>query len=264
VRVTPTVLVAAVVSVLGLASCSSHHSASPAVLTPTATASTSITAPGTSTPSSTGSPSTGSPSTGSSSTVPSTSSTPPRGSASRTPGAAAKIACPHIVDSGSRLTYDCIDDSLVLGAADSSLGLQVVLSKEVEPNWVLTEGSGNSAAVLTKPGTLVAVTSATVQATVQKRTRDAIAEGYGDNPSSKQLSAAPITLAGVTGYELVSEITIDPTYRAANDLTVRTERLWVLGVPVGDTVSVFVMSVPDDRSDLWPKAQAIVAGVRVS
>ncbi len=58
----------------------------------------------------------------------------------------------------------------------------------------------------------------------------------------------------MSGYELVTEITINPAYRERRNLATRTERLWMVGLPTTAGVSIFMLSIPDRRADLWPKA----------
>jgi hypothetical protein len=71
------------------------------------------------------------------------------------------------------------------------------------------------------------------------------------------------SFSGVQGFELVTEITINPAYRARRHLTARTERLWTVGVPTTAGVSIFMLSIPDNRADLWPKAEATVGTLHV-
>lgn len=187
------------------------------------------------------------------------------------------VSCPEIRDEQSRLGYRCIDDALRQGDSDTLLGLRISLDAEVETGWVLSEGSGNPRSVLSPPSDTVVVgwrqspqplgpgvpTAAGVRDEVRRRTSLAIQRGYGDFPSARTLSEHVRTFAGVAGYELSTLITINPAYRAKANLTTRTERLWVVGLPTTAGVSIFMLSIPDRRADLWPKAEATVATVHV-
>jgi hypothetical protein len=186
------------------------------------------------------------------------------------------VACPQIRDEQSHLGYRCIDNYLEQDGADTFLGLRISLNHEVEPDWVITEGSGNPRSLASPaPNTVVsfaqpgraagpgAPTTAQVSAEVRRRTGLALEHGYGDDPSSATLAAHPRSFAGVTGYELLTEITINPAYRAAHTLKVRTERLWTVGLPTPAGISIFMLSIPDARSDLWPKAEATIGTVHV-
>jgi hypothetical protein len=210
---------------------------------------------------------------------------PSGGGGGGAPGPAVPVvACPTIRDEESHLSYACVDNYLVQGAADNYLGLRISLNHETEPNWVISEGSGNPNSLAPNPsGSAVAFrqgptapsfpaasgsnqavpTRAQVQAEVKRRTGLALVQGYGDSPSAKILDEHSRVFSGVTGYELVTEITINPSYRAANNLKVKTERLWVVGVPTKAGVSIFMLTIPDARKDLWPKAEATVGSIRV-
>jgi len=196
------------------------------------------------------------------------------------------VACPQIRDEQSHLGYTCIDNYLQQDGIDTNLGLRIALNHEVEPGWVISEGSGNPTSIVQTPGVVVDYrtsnyrtsnyltnngttgggsqpTSVDVRNEVQRRTALALQHAYGDNPIARTLSAGQRQLSGVQGYELVTEITIDPAYRQAQGLQVRTERLWVVGLPTPYGVSIFIMSIPDERSDLWPKAESTVGTVHL-
>ncbi|HST47836.1 hypothetical protein [Jatrophihabitans sp.] len=190
------------------------------------------------------------------------------------------VACPQIRDEESRLTYRCIDDALRQDAPDVNLGLRISLTQEVEPGWVVSEGSGNPRSLASPPTTDTVgyledsranprplgpsvPSPAQVQTEVRRRTDLALERGYGDNPSSEVLAAHTRSFGGVQGYELLTEITINPAYRARRHLAARVERLWTVGVPTTAGISIFMLSIPDNRKDLWPKAEATIATVQV-
>lgn len=186
------------------------------------------------------------------------------------------VACPQIRDEQSHLGYRCIDDYLQQDGSDTYLGLRISLNHEVEPGWVITEGSGNPRSLASPaPNNVVSLrqsrraagpvlpSAGQVSDEVRRRTELALARGYGDNPASSTLAAHARTFAGVQGFELVTEIKINPAYRAARRLHARTERLWTVGLPTQAGISIFMLSIPDARSDLWPKAEATVGTVHV-
>jgi len=190
------------------------------------------------------------------------------------------VTCPQIRDEESRLAYRCIDDALRQDAPDVNLGLRISLTQEVEPGWVVSEGSGNPHSLASPPSTDTigyqqgnranprplgpsVPSPSQVQAEVRRRTELALQRGYGDNPSAKVTAAHVRTFSGVPGYELLTEITINPAYRARRNLTARVERLWTVGVPTTAGISIFMLSIPDNRKDLWPKAEATIATVEV-
>lgn len=180
------------------------------------------------------------------------------------------VACPQIRDEISHLAYQCIDNYLVQDSADIYLGLRIALNHQVEPGWVISEGSGDADSVAPPPNNTVVryqtspgATPADVEKQVQLRTALALQNAYGTGPSARTRSAGTRNFAGVQGYELVTEVTIDQAYRQAQGLQVRTERLWVVGLPTSAGVSIFMMSIPDERADLWPRAEATVGTVHV-
>lgn len=209
--------------------------------------------------------------------VPSSATQGPNQSQGAAPDQLPTVACPQIRDEQSHLGYTCIDNYLQQDGIDTNLGLRIALNHLVEPGWVISEGSGDPTAVLQSPGSVVVdyranngttgggsqPTSVDVRNEVQRRTMLALQNAYGDNPGARTLSARQRQLSGVQGYELVTEITIDPDYRQAHGLAVRTERLWVVGLPTPYGVSIFIMSIPDERSDLWPKAESTVGTVHL-
>lgn len=183
------------------------------------------------------------------------------------------VSCPQIRDELSHLAYQCIDNYLQQDGSDIKLGLRIALNHEVEPGWVISEGSGDPTSLVAPPDTTVVdfrqatsdapASPQTVLSTVQQRTALALANAYGDNPTARTMSAKVRDFAGVQGYELVTEITMSPAYRQLTGLKARTERLWVVGLPTPSGVSIFMMSIPDARSDLWPRAEATVGTVHV-
>ena len=195
------------------------------------------------------------------------------------------VACPQIRDEQSRLGYRCIDNGLRQDYSDIYLGLRIALNQEVEPGWVISEGSGNPRSLASPPSNDVVTfrqarqaretrqarraaapalpTADQVRAEVRRRTELALDQAYGDNPTSRSLAERRRSFGGVQGYQILTEITINQAYRERRGLSTRTERLWTVGLPTTAGVSIFMLSIPDNRSDLWAKAEATVATVHV-
>jgi len=195
-----------------------------------------------------------------------------------------QVSCPTVRDDQSHLSYQCLIGTLSQGPPDSLLGLRISMVQEVEPGWVISEGSGNpkSVAGTTDPNTIdfhqaptgstpssspsasaAAPTLAAIRAEVRARAAKAVNSAYGSNPSSRVLADSSHIVSGKTGYLLQTEITINPAYRASTGLATKTERLWVIGVPTAAGISIFMMSIPDLRKDLWPRADATIATLRI-
>jgi hypothetical protein len=198
------------------------------------------------------------------------------GSGGAAGGTVPAVACPVIRDEESHLAYNCVDNYLVQDGSDSYLGLRIALNHEVEPGWVISEGSGNPKSLAAPPsnttvlwrGTSAALPVAAPSAQgvideVRRRTDRALQAGYGDNPTARTLNEHARTFSGVVGYESLVEITINPAFRASHSLKVKTERLWVVGLPTPAGISIFMLTIPDERADLWPKAEATVGTVHI-
>jgi hypothetical protein len=235
-------------------------------------------------------------------TAPSPSTGPSGGDSGGSGGSTVPVvSCPSIRDEESHLSYTCIENALEQGDPDPLLGLRIALSEETEPGWIISEGSGNPksivnpnagtdvrfdasgapiaalpapaagpvAAPAARPVATPAATdtavpgAADVQAAVRARAALAVAQAYGDSPTAATVEAKARDFGGVAGYELQVLVTIDPDYRVQRSLKVKTERLWVIGLPTAAGVSIFMLSIPDERKDLWPKAEATVGSIRV-
>jgi hypothetical protein len=147
--------------------------------------------------------------------------------------------------------------------------LHIALNHEVEPGWIITEGSGNPRSIVSDPGdyTLAGWRSAPsydeVMVEVRRRVDRAVASAYGPNPTSKVVEAHEQVVDSVRSYEMQVLITINPLYRQTQALATRNERLWVVGVPTEAGVSIFLMSIPDRRADLWPRAAGIIGTLHI-
>jgi len=190
------------------------------------------------------------------------------------------VFCPYIRDEKSHLAYECIDDSLIQDDADNFLGIRISLNRLVEPNWVVSEGSGNPDSITSSPTDqgVISYNGAARRAPatptpshpdvineVERRANRAFEQAYGENPSPKLMSHGDRKIDGVTGYQVLYEITMNPQYRKDRNPPLRTkvERLWVVGVPTNAGVSIFMLSIPDLRKDLWPKADATISTIKI-
>jgi hypothetical protein len=248
-------LLAVAVLVIGIAVVVNRARVTRPVAAPSASPSAPSSAPG-----SAGAPS------GSNGPAPST----PGGSNGPAPSGQA-VRCPQIRDTRTHLSYRCITDTLIQVDGDLELGLRISLQQLVEPNWVIGEGSGDADAGLPPDAALVgyratAAAPATpdeVRAKVLARAAAAVDAGYGPSPGSRILSGERRDFGGVSGYELLTEITMNAAFRKQSSLKALHERLWVVGLPTPAGVGIFMLTIPDDRADLWPQAEATVGSVRV-
>lgn len=174
------------------------------------------------------------------------------------PGAVTKasVSCPLVRDEATGLSYRCIDNYLRGDYPDAALGLTTTLDYAVEPNWEIVQGSG-------LVPTAARPTLDQVQAEVRARTSHAITSAYGAHPIFRTLSDGVRMFDAVQGFEQVTELHIDADYRKQNHIKADLERLWVLGLPTQAGVAIFMLTIPDNRKDLWPKADAVVATVHV-
>jgi hypothetical protein len=182
------------------------------------------------------------------------------------------VKCPLIEDTVAHLAYRCVDDALLQGAPDDFLGLRVSMTLLVEPNWVVSEGSGDPDSYSRNPALDAYIrprastplpTAAEVKNDVEQRNARAVQDAYGPSPVAHIVAAHTRVFGSVTGFELQTQVSIDSHFREETGLKAQTERLWVVGVPTEVGVSIFMMSIPDDRSDLWPKAEATIGTITV-
>jgi hypothetical protein len=177
-------------------------------------------------------------------TIPSTVPAP-----SSSSSAPAPIACPNVTYPAGRIAFACITAGLTIGPDEL---WPLALSRATEPGWAVAEGAGKIADLGDK--TLAQIATA--------RRDTMVATEYGEDPSSKTVSGKTQTVAGVPAYVLETEITINPTYRAENDLQVKVERQWIVAINAGNgTVATWFVTIPDDLRELWARVPAVITSI---
>jgi hypothetical protein len=181
-----------------------------------------------------------------------TTSVPPSGESGSTSSSAppaAHLACPHVVDPISRLSYDCAAGSMVPGR--SSLW-PVEFEKEVDVHWTMDQGSG----------LLVGQSPADA---ASRTTLMMIREFYGTPlPTTKKEQDVALTVSGAKAHLVQTLITLNPSYRSSQHLKVAHERLWVVAVQQGTSrIAGWYISVPDLQKQLWPAVPNLIKGIKV-
>jgi len=160
--------------------------------------------------------------------------------------------CPKATDPKAGLSYSCISPDL---KPDNSDFWTLELSKQVDINWFLGEGSG----VLppNQNGTLRELAES-ISATLAKT-------DYGSNPTSTQDSSTDATIAGRPAHVVQTTITLNPTYVKTSKLKVTKERLWIAVIDSGNGLdAVWYVTVPDIVSNLWADVPAVIKSITVS
>ena len=169
------------------------------------------------------------------------------------PGSGATAqGCPKATDPKAGLSYACISPDL---KPDNSEFWTLELSKEVDVNWFLGEGS--SVLPPDQNGTLRELAEA-ISATLAKT-------DYGTNPTSTQDSSADTTIDGRPAHVVQTTITLNPTYVKTSKLKVTKERLWIAVIDSGNGLdAVWYVTIPDIVSNLWTDVPAVIKSIRVS
>ena len=165
--------------------------------------------------------------------------------------AANPLACPHVSFAAGRLAFSCLTNQLQHTPGDPVW--ELTLSQPVEPTWEVAEGARR----------LTPLGSRTLkQVALANRAAMLAHNEYGDSPQVATVEARAATVAGVPAFVLQSAITINPTFRAANGLQVRVEKLWIVAMNAGDgNVASWYVTIPDDVRQLWPKVPALIASI---
>lgn len=127
----------------------------------------------------------------------------------------------------------------------------------VEPatGWAVTEGAGHWGS---RAGhSLLAITKNVRQQMVDD-------DQYGTSPRVTTVDATKATINGVDGFVLESRFVLSRAYRAAKHEKVKIEKSWTVAIKVGrDDYSLWYVSIPDLRSDLWSRVHDTIASIHV-
>ena len=160
--------------------------------------------------------------------------------------------CPKVTDSKAGLSYACISPDLKL---DNSETWTLELSKEVDVNWFLGEGSG----------VLPPDQNGTLRELSEDISASLVKTDYGTNPTSTQDSSVDATIGGRPAHVVQTTITLNPTYVKTSQLKVTKERLWIAVIDSGNGLdAVWYVTIPDIVSNLWADVPAVINSITVS
>jgi hypothetical protein len=172
-------------------------------------------------------------------------------SAGPSSGATAR-GCPQAIDPKAGLSYACISADL---QPQSSETWTLQLSKEVDVNWFLGEGSG-----VLPPGQ-----NGTLRALAEAISASLARTDYGSNPTSTQDSSVDTTIDGKPAHLVQTTITLNPTYVKASKLKVTKERLWIAVIDDGAGLdAVWYVTIPDVVSNLWANVPVVIKSITVN
>jgi len=170
-------------------------------------------------------------------------------------GAPPVVNCPTISYPRAHLRFDCVTSGLTFSPDDPTWPLD--LQKPTEATWAMSEGAGHWGAAGGRSLQRIA-TNLRQQMLVQDP------PAYGTDPGVRTTSSKAATVGGVPAWVLQTTFTINPAFRKERNLTVRTERSWIVAMRVGaDDVSVWYVTIPDNVKALWPHVPAVIAGIAV-
>lgn len=176
----------------------------------------------------------------------------PSGSASPSPSRTAVVTgCPRAVDPRAGLRYTCISPDL---RPDSRSIWTLELSKQVDVDWKMSEGSG----------ALPAAQAGTLRVFSERISAGLVSTDYGTNPTSTVDSGGSTTIDGHAAWVVQTTITLNPTYVASTKLKVKRERLWVavINAETGRD-AVWFVTIPDLFASLWPTVPAVINSIQV-
>jgi hypothetical protein len=157
-----------------------------------------------------------------------------------------------VTDPQAGLAYRCVTAGI---ARTSDLLWTLNLTKQVEPGWMLGEGSAAINAPANAP--LDRVTELVREQMVELAY-------WGPNPGVRTLSSAAATVAGVKAWVLASSFTINSAYRSQQHLKVRTERTWIVALRASDTqLALWYVTLPDDVQQLWHTVPALIRSIKL-
>jgi hypothetical protein len=162
------------------------------------------------------------------------------------------VACPNVTDPQAGLTYRCVTAGI---SPASDLLWTLNLTKQVEPGWLLGEGS----AAINAPAN-------TPLDRVTELVRGQMVElGYwGPNPGVRTLSSTAATVAGVKAWVLASSFTINAAYRGQQHLKVRAEHTWIVALRTSAAqLALWSVTLPDDVRQLWRTVPALIGSIKL-
>lgn len=162
------------------------------------------------------------------------------------------VGCPRVSDPQAGLTYRCVTSGIV---QSSDLLWTLNLGKQVEPGWLLGEGSTSAqlpAAVPLERGAVLV-------------RREMVQLNYwGPSPGVRTLSSAATKVSGADAWVLASSFTIDTKFRSQEHLKVRTERTWIVAIRAsGTTVALWYVTLPDEVRRLWHTVPALIRSIQL-
>lgn len=162
------------------------------------------------------------------------------------------VHCPQVADRQSGLTYRCAAAGM---AQASDILWTVNLTKQVEPGWLLGEGST----------AINAPAGARLDRVAELARSQMVELGYwGPSPAVRTLTGQAVTVAGVKAWVLASSFTIDSAYRAKQHLRVRTEHTWIVVLRASETrLALWYVTLPDDVQQLWRTVPDLIKSIRL-
>lgn len=163
--------------------------------------------------------------------------------------------CPTISYPHAHLRFGCVTSGLTFSPDDPTWPLD--LQKPTEATWAMSEGAGHW-------GTTGGRSLQQIATNLRQQMLAQDPPAYGTDPGVRTTSSKAATVGGVPAWVLQTTFTINPAFREQRQLTVRTERSWIVALRVGaDDVSVWYVTIPDNAKALWAHVPAVIAGISV-
>jgi hypothetical protein len=162
------------------------------------------------------------------------------------------VDCPRVSDPQAGLTYRCVTAGI---AQSSDLLWTLNLGKQVEPGWLLGEGSTSAPLAAAVP----------LERATELVRREMVQLNYwGPEPGVRTLSSAATKVSGADAWVLASSFTINAKFRSQQHLKVRTERTWIVAIRASDTqVALWYVTLPDDVQHLWHTVPALIRSIEL-
>jgi hypothetical protein len=162
------------------------------------------------------------------------------------------VDCPRVSDPQAGLTYRCVAPGI---ARESDLLWTLNLGKQVEPGWVMGEGSTSAPLAAAVP----------LERVADLVRREMVQLNYwGPGPGVRTLSSAATKVSGADAWVLASSFTINAKYRDQQHLKVRTERTWIVAIRASSTtVALWYVTLPDEVQRLWHTVPALIRSIQL-